>query len=403
MKVLAIVSSLDLRRPYSCTPSWWQLLKALSEIGVDVIATPYAGRAVETPWWRAYENPCIIEGEIAFHAREGIKWAVGQFSGHPQQLGTGESFADRLTREIAQTWTRPRWERHIRKIVEREREIDAVLVLTVPLNQITGIARVITKRYGVPFYYYDGDVPASLPSFAGFQSGFKIYQGADLSEYEAFFSNSKRGAEELSKLGARRVHTLYYGVDPSIFEPIEIQQDVDVFFYGHGHEYRRNWVEAMLTVPSHVMPGSRFAIRGRGFDDMDLGRTERVPYLSVGKLREYCNRSKINLLINRQAHASVYASSTARPFELAAMRCCMVSSPYSGIEEWFEPETEVVMLSEPEEATERLRWLLDNPKEREQIAQAAYRRVLSEHTFQQRATEFVQLMSIKKEMLSDRI
>ncbi len=38
MKLLFVVSSLDLTQPFSATPAWWQLMKGLYEIGVEVIA-----------------------------------------------------------------------------------------------------------------------------------------------------------------------------------------------------------------------------------------------------------------------------------------------------------------------------------------------------------------------------
>src|SRR5262249_21894677 len=56
MKLLFAVSSLDLKRPFSATPSWWQLLKALYEVGVEVIATPYQGPAIESLWWQTEPN-----------------------------------------------------------------------------------------------------------------------------------------------------------------------------------------------------------------------------------------------------------------------------------------------------------------------------------------------------------
>lgn len=385
MKILAICSSLDLRLPYSCTPAWWQLLKALAESGVEVVATPYAGDAVETPWWRAYENPCRREGDwFATLKKVMAKTGVQRTA---TTASAGESHVDKLTRQVAQTWVKPRWERHIARILEREPDISAVLVLTVPLNQIVGVPRAIEQRFGVPFYYYDGDVPASLPGFAGFLSGFRIYQGADPSEYEAFFSNSKGGAEELKELGARRVHTLYYAADPTIFAPVRVEQDIDVFFYGHGGEYRQQWISAMLSEPSTQLK-AKFAVRGGNYG-VDLGRTESLPYLSFAKLSEYCCRSKINLLITRQAHASVHASSTARPFELASLGACMVSNPYLGIEEWFEPGKEVIVVGSTEEAVERYRWLLTHDAEREGIRTAARSRLLKEHTFAHRATQLL--------------
>ena len=64
MKLLVIVSSLDLTQPFSATPAWWQLLKGLYEIGVDIIAAPYQGPAIESPWWQAAANPAQREGDL---------------------------------------------------------------------------------------------------------------------------------------------------------------------------------------------------------------------------------------------------------------------------------------------------------------------------------------------------
>jgi spore maturation protein CgeB len=139
------------------------------------------------------------------------------------------------------------------------------------------------------------------------------------------------------------------------------------------------------------MPNLEFAMRGKGFAE-PLGRVRQLPYLSVTKLREYCCRSRLNLVITRQAHASVYASSTARPFELAALGATMISNPYAGIEEWFEPGKEVVVVASAEEAVERYRWLIDHERERRAIGERARQRLLAEHTFAHRAQQLVRIL-----------
>lgn len=384
MKLLVLCSSLDLRQPYSSTPAWWQLLKGLYELGVEILATTYQGEAVESLWWTSVPNPCQREGELFRR----IKTLTAK-TPPPLPVGQGEESAgDRATRLLAQKWIRPRWQRHLDRVIARHRDIDAILVLTVPLNHLTGLPSYLRSRYGIPIWFYDGDVPASLPSFAGFQSGFRIYYGADLTEYDGILSNSRGGAAQLLELGARCVKVLYYGADPDVFRPITVNQDLDVFFYGHGYEYRREWIEAMIMAPSKQLPGTHFALRGTRFD-LDLGTTKRLPYLSFSKLREYCCRSKINLNITRKAHASVYASSTSRPFELAALSCCIVSNPYEGIEEWFEPNREIVIVHSAEEATETYRWLLAHDTERQRIGERARQRVLAEHTFRHRAAQLL--------------
>ncbi|RPI99400.1 MAG: hypothetical protein EHM39_06590, partial [Chloroflexi bacterium] len=97
MKLLVIVSSLDLTQPFSATPAWWQFLKALYEVGVDLIVTPYQGPAIETPWWRAAPNPARLEGDMFKLARDTVR----RFTGVEQSQAAGtqveaESLSDRL-------------------------------------------------------------------------------------------------------------------------------------------------------------------------------------------------------------------------------------------------------------------------------------------------------------------
>jgi hypothetical protein len=402
MKLLVVCASLDLTQPFSATPAWWQLLKALYEIGVDVIATPYQGPAIESLWWRAIPNPAQWQGDTFKLLRDGMRKvasrqspAVGQ-SNRQQPIANSqspdsESASDKLVRQTVKTFITPIWARHLDTLLTQQPDIDAVLILTAPLNHLVGVASEIQRKHHKPVFYYDGDMPASLPSMSGFASGFRIYQGADPAEYTAIISNSKGGEDALKALGAKAVHTVYYGADPDVFSPIAVlSQDIDVLFYGHGREYRWQWVEDMLAEPSRQITDAHFAARGTKLGD--LGRTQLLPYLSFSKLREYACRSKLNLCITRQAHASVYASSSSRPFELASMGCCIVSNPYLGIEEWFEPGKELFVVTSREEAVDRYRYLLSHDTERQAIGTAARERVLKEHTFQHRARQLVEIL-----------
>jgi len=396
VKILAVCSSLDLKAPYSCTPAWWQLLKGLYESGVEVIATSYQGPTVESLWWKAYPNPCQREGALFTSARNALR-RLTRFSKREdgQRQDIKDNLADKAVRTLTHTFIRPRWEKHLDYILKKEKDVDTIVVFTVPLNHLQGLPTYIKGKYHIPIFYYDGDVPASLPQFGGFKSGFKIYQGADLNEYDGFISNSKGGVPKLEKMGAKNVSVLYYGADPTLFTPLNVKQDIDVFFYGHGYEYRKEWIEAMITIPSKRLTSSRFAIRANGFD-IDLGNTEKLPYASFAKLREYSCRSKINLNITRKAHASVYASSSSRPFELASMGCCIVSNPYKGLEEWFEPRKEIFIIESAEEAIQIYKWLLRNSVERRKLGQQARERVLREHTYQHRAGQLVKILNTAK-------
>ncbi len=391
MKLLMVVSSLDLTQPYSATPAWWQLLKGLYELGVDIIATPYQGIPIESLWWRSEDNPARWQGDAFRFLRDIARRRRNPGSDADSSATSKESLSDKAVRGAAQAFIAPIWRRHLERILVKNPDIDALLFLTTPLNHLVGVPGYVSRKYDVPVFYFDGDVPASLPNMQGFSSGFRIYQGADVNEYTAFISNSTGGETLLRQLGVERVHTVWYGADPAVFSKVPVAaQDIDVLFYGHGREYRSEWIDNMITAPSRQLANTRFAVRGSKLGD--IGKSEELPYLSFSKLREYVCRSKLNLCITRGAHASVYGSSSSRPFELAAMSACVVANPYMGLETWFEPEKEIIIVGSQEEATDRYRFLLDHDRERESIGQAARERVLKQHTFRHRARELVAIM-----------
>lgn len=385
--LLVACSSLDLRAPYSATPAWWQLLRALAAAGVTLHVTAYHGQVPATPWWTAHPNPLRWAGEIAAASRT-LRGALGgrRRARRGERPGRLESFELRLARAVAA----PRWRRHLAAILSADDRIDAVLLLSVPPNHLRGVPGELRRRFGRPVLLYDGDVPASLPSWEGFATGFRIYHGADLGELDGVIANSVGGQDELRALGARSTHTLFYAADPELYAPVAVEQDIDVLFYGHSAEYRERWLEEMVGAPSRAMAGARFAVRGRGLDG--LGRAERLPYLSFSRLRELIARSRINLAVTRESHARVYASSTMRPFELAMAGACIVANPCSGVEEWFEPGREIVEVGCAGEAVERYRHLLANERERRELGAAARRRALAEHTWSRRAAELLAIL-----------
>ena len=134
MKLLAIVSSLDLSQPFSMTPAWWMMLKGLYENGVDVLATTYQGPSIESLWWRSLPNPVRREGDVFKILRD-----IARRASPTRAVNTGqsdESLADRLQRRVAQAVLRPRWQAFMDRTLTAHPDVDAVLFLTIPLNHL---------------------------------------------------------------------------------------------------------------------------------------------------------------------------------------------------------------------------------------------------------------------------
>src|SRR5215471_2849873 len=125
MKLLFVVSSLDLTQPFSATPAWWQLLKGLYEIGVEVIATPYQGPAIESLWWRAEPNPAKLQGDAFNFVRERARSLLGGNGQKNSKKSDAESASDRFVRGAAQTLIAPVWKRHLKGILRKQADVDA--------------------------------------------------------------------------------------------------------------------------------------------------------------------------------------------------------------------------------------------------------------------------------------
>jgi Glycosyl transferases group 1 len=391
-KILAVASAIDLDFRYGCTPAWWQIWKGLYEEGVDLVVAPYRGRPIQSPWWRTAPNPTYFEGESFARARDAVARLKGDKYLRRVEVDPTDSAADRVTRELIWRWVTPRWRKHLEDLVERERP-DAVLIFTVPMAHLRGIPTALRDRFGIPIVFYDGDAPMSLPEFGGMDTGFNWYHDADPSEYDLLLSNSEGALDRLRALGAKRAEAVFWGADPEFFAPHQVDKELDIFFYGYGDKFRRDWVEAMVGEPSRRLSDTDFALGGRDFQG-DTGAARLIGDVPFNTFSRVISSARVNLCITRRSHATVYASSSCRPFELASSGAAIVSNPYEGIERWFEPGSELLVVNDAEEAVAAYRSLLDDPGQAEAMGRRARERVLDEHTYRHRARQILDLLRI---------
>jgi spore maturation protein CgeB len=393
-KIVAVASAVDLDFRYGCTPAWWQLWKGMAQAGIDLIVTPYRGRAIESPWWRTAPNPLYREAEAFAAARSAVARLKGDRYLRRAEDSPEDSRGDRLLRETIWRTVTPRWKRHLERILAREGDVDAVVVFTVPMSHFRGIPTALRERFGVPVVFYDGDVPMSLPEFGGMDTGFNYYHGADPSEYDLVLSNSEGGIPRLLELGARRAEPLFWAIDPELFAPQPVEKQHDVLFYGYGDKFRREWMRELVGEPSRRLPGTGFALGGEDFQG-DIGRAAVLGPTPYNVFPRAISAARVNLNVTRRSHATVPASSTVRPFELAACEAAIVSNPNEGIERWFEPGRELLVVHDADEATEAYRELLADPAQAEELGRRARERVLDEHTYTHRARRLLELLDLR--------
>src|SRR2546430_13900539 len=229
--------------------------------------------------------------------------------------------------------------------------------------------------------------------------GCNLLHGADSSEYGLVLPNPEGGLERLRELGGRREEAVFWAGDPELFQPAPVDKEYDVFFYGYGDKFRREWMEALVGEPSRRAPDVDFALGGRDFRG-DTGNARVIGDVPFNVFSQAISRGRINLNITRRSHATVYASATCRPFELAATGAAIVSNPHEGIERWFEPGSELRVVSTGDEAVATYRELLDDPGAAEAMGRRARERVLDEHTYAHRARQILELVGLRSPVVA---
>ncbi len=194
----------------------------------------------------------------------------------------------------------------------------------------------------------------------------------------------------MRELGARRAEAVFWAADPELFRPHEVDKEYDVFFYGYGDKFRREWMQALVGEPSRRAPEIDFALGGRDFRG-DIGSARLIGDVPFNVFARAISAARVNLNITRRSHATVSCVVDCRPFELAATGAAIVSNPVEGMERWFEPGRELLVVSSADEALAAYRDLLADPAQAEELGRRARERVLDEHTYVHRARRVLEL------------
>jgi spore maturation protein CgeB len=152
-------------------------------------------------------------------------------------------------------------------------------------------------------------------------------------------------------------------------------------------------MQTMVGEPSRLAPELDIALGGLDFQG-DVGNARLLGDIPFNAFARAISAARVNVNMTRRPHATVPASSTARPFELASSGAAIVSNPHEGIERWFEPGSELLVVESADEAVAAYRELVADPEQAEQMGRRARERVLDEHTYAHRARRLLGLVDL---------
>lgn len=202
--------------------------------------------------------------------------------------------------------------------------------------------------------------------------------------------------DEYLALDAARCVPIYNGLDPSTHFPVRPQRRfaADLSFLGNRLPDREARVEEFLFRAATLSPEHRFILGGSGWQGKSMPENIRsIGHVGTGDHNALNCSARAVLNISRASMARYGFSPATRVFEAAGAGACLITDAWTGVEEFFEPDGEILVARDGEEVSELLQRLaVDGAAE---IGRMAYRRAIADHTYAQRAEQFEQTFSLQ--------
>jgi spore maturation protein CgeB len=194
--------------------------------------------------------------------------------------------------------------------------------------------------------------------------------------------------------GAARVVAIYNALDPSTHFRVPPSEHfaADLTLLANRLPDREERVREFFLGAASRAAGADFLLGGSGWRQDDC--PPNVRYLGhVGTADHNVLNSSARAVLNvtRDSMAACGFSPPTRVFEAAGAAACLITDAWEGIGQFLEPGREVLVARSGAEVADLLAGL--EPGRCRAIGEAARRRVLAEHTYEQRAGEVARLFA----------
>ena len=247
--------------------------------------------------------------------------------------------------------------------------------------------RVLELQDQCAITYWDVDAPATLARmYANSNDAFRT----SMPQYDAVltYGGGPYCREHFLKFGARAYFSMYNGLDPETHFPVPPDPSLacDVAFLGNRLPDREARVEELFLRAAELAPAKAFLLGGEGWGDKHMPPNVRwighVPTADHNRVN--CSASMV-MNINRASMAQSGFSPPTRVFEVAGAGTCLLCDDWPGIDDCFEPGTEILVVRNAQDVVSALdRYDI---AARKRIGDAFHLRALRDHTYAQRAAQ----------------
>jgi spore maturation protein CgeB len=267
-------------------------------------------------------------------------------------------------------------------------DADAVVVGSYVPDGVA-VGELVTRTARGVTAFYDIDTPVTLRSLARGEHAYLT--PALVRRYDVYLSfTGGPTLEHLERdLGARRARPLYCSVDPERYAPMNAKPLWELGYLGTWSADRQPSVDRFLLEVARRRPERQFAIGGPSYPDTDAwpANVTHMVHVSPPEHPAFYGRQRFTLNVTRADMIAAGWSPSVRLFEAAACGVPIVSDAWPGLESFFVPGKEILLVRDTEDVLGVLEDTTDERRGR--IAAQARARVLAAHTARHRAQEML--------------
>ena len=251
------------------------------------------------------------------------------------------------------------------------------------------------KREANHVVFWDVDAPATLERLEAEESD---PFHALVPQYDGVFTYG--GGLPVQKayfdLGARFCEPIYNALDADTHFPGERDPRFagDLGFLGNRLPDREARVREFFLNVAQKLPQKQFILGGSGWES-HVELSANVRYVGHVYTRDHnaFNATPLAVLnIARDSMARFGFSPATRVFEAAGGAACLISDSWEGIEQFFEPEVEILVARDGSEVASILGDLTE--ERAREIGQAALKRAHAEHLYKHRAHRVEEVLGV---------
>lgn len=202
-------------------------------------------------------------------------------------------------------------------------------------------------------------------------------------KYSPYFSyvvtTDRDALERYNEIGVKNVIHSQWACNHYLYRRMNTNQENDVTFIGQPHGDRRSVINRIADA------GLEVGTYGFGW---------HTGKLSTYQMIEMFNKTKINLNLSNSSRGK-HDQIKGRDFEIPGCGGFMLRAANPHLGEYFDIGKELIVYDTVDDLIDKIRYYLKHPEERDAVRDAAYRRVLREHTYEIRFEKIFKMVMKK--------